>query len=221
MKINLKQLFSIVGEVRDFSYELAADELGFVKGLEFGAPVKIEGRLYNRAGVVYLNYTVNALVLHTCDRCLKEFERDYRFSFEHIVVPSVNSDNDEYITADGESIEMNDIAVTDFEHMHTDIQIKDFCYFLRKAMEKNQWKQKTGQNILEAYESVRQLKPDEREYLCLRLAYPEKFWKIANHYYNANKAWGFGRYLEKLEKIKAEEENREQFLAYMKHFAYS
>ena len=50
MKINLKQLFSIVGEVRDFSYELAADELGFVKGLEFGAPVKIEGRLYNRAG---------------------------------------------------------------------------------------------------------------------------------------------------------------------------
>ncbi len=45
--------------------------------------------------------------------------------------------------------------------------------------------------------------------------------KIANHYYNANKAWGFGRYLEKLEKIKAEEENREQFLAYMKHFAYS
>lgn len=113
MKINLKQLFSIVGEVRGFSYELAADELGFVKGLEFGAPVKIEGRLYNRAGVVYLNYTVNALVLHTCDRCLKEFERDYRFSFEHIVVPSVNSDNDEYITADGESIEMNDIAVTD------------------------------------------------------------------------------------------------------------
>ena len=72
MKINLKQLFSIVGEVRDFSYELAADELGFVKGLEFGAPVKIEGRLYNRAGVVYLNYTVNALVLHTCDRCLND-----------------------------------------------------------------------------------------------------------------------------------------------------
>ena len=30
----------------------------------------------------------------------------------------------------------DDIAVTDFEHMHTDIQIKDFCYFLRKAMEK-------------------------------------------------------------------------------------
>ena len=63
------------------------------------------------------------------------------------------------------------------------------------------------------------MSPYETKQLYLRLAYPEKFWKIANHYYNANKAWGFGRYLEKLEKIKAEEENREQFLAYMKHFA--
>ena len=43
----------------------------------------------------------------------------------------------------------DDIAVTDFEHMHTDIQIKDFCYFLRKAwkkingnknQDKNYWK---------------------------------------------------------------------------------
>ena len=62
MKINLKQLFSIVGEVRDFSYELAADELGFVKGLEFGAPVKIEGRLYNRAGVEITDSALNILL---------------------------------------------------------------------------------------------------------------------------------------------------------------
>lgn len=113
MKINLKQLFSIVGEKKEFSYTITAEEFGFVKGLEFKNPLSIEGKLYNRAGVVYLKYTVNASILHTCDRCLKEFERDYEFSFDHIVVPSVSNDNDEYITADGESIEMNDVAVTD------------------------------------------------------------------------------------------------------------
>ena len=73
----------------------------------------------------------------------------------------------------------DDIAVTDFEHMHTDIQIKDFCYFLRKAMEKNQWKQKTGQKILEAYEEVRPLSEREKEFAALSLAYPGKFKKIA------------------------------------------
>ena len=73
--------------------------------------------------------------------------------------------------------------------------------------------------MIRAYSDKKAMSPYETKQLYLRLAYPEKFWKIANHYYNANKAWGFGRYLEKLEKIKAEEENREQFLAYMKHFA--
>ena len=117
-----------------------------------------------------------------------------------------------------------------FDNICYDVQIGDLARFMRKILEKNNWNMGLGMEMIRAYsdkkamspyESVRQLKPDEREYLCLRLAYPEKFWKIANHYYNANKAWGFGRYLEKLEKIKAEEENREQFLAYMKHFAYS
>ncbi len=64
-------------------------------------------------------------------------------------------------------------VITNFERMRIGIQVDDLYYLLRKVMEKYHWKQKTGQNILEAYESVRQLKPDEREYLCLRLAYPK------------------------------------------------
>ena len=38
-------------------------------------------------------------------------------------------------------------------------------------------KQKTGHKILEAYENNRKLSPEEKEYVGLRLAYPEKFWK--------------------------------------------
>ena len=33
--------------------------------------------------------------------------------FDHIVVSSSNGDNDDYIVADGESIELNEAAVTD------------------------------------------------------------------------------------------------------------
>ena len=48
-----------------------------------------------------------------CDRCLKELDRDYHFDFDHIVVPSISGDNDDYIVAEGESIELNEIALTD------------------------------------------------------------------------------------------------------------
>ena len=112
MKINLKQLFSIVGESRDIAYTISTDELSDIRGRSFASPVEVKGRIYNRAGVVYLEYSVDMTLLITCDRCLKELERAYHYDFDHIVVPSANSDNDEYIVAD-ESIELNEIAVTD------------------------------------------------------------------------------------------------------------
>ena len=63
---------------------------------------------------MYLEYTASFTLDHTCDRCLKDFQREYQLSFDHIVVPSLsNNDNDDYIVAEGESIELNDIAVTD------------------------------------------------------------------------------------------------------------
>ena len=114
MKINLKPIFNIVGEKKDFSYEIAPEEFGDIKGFSFGSDVSLSGKLYNRAGVVYLDYTAVFKLLHTCDRCLKEFSREYDLSFDHIVVPSVsNDDNDDYIVADGESIELNEVALND------------------------------------------------------------------------------------------------------------
>lgn len=113
MKINLKQIFSIVGDSRDISCEIGADELSDVRGYTFGSPVSINGRVYNRAGVVYLEYSVDFMLNIICDRCLKELEREYHFDFDHIVVPSINGENDDYIVADGESIDLNEIALTD------------------------------------------------------------------------------------------------------------
>lgn len=114
MKINLKHIFDIVGEAKDIGYEIPAEDLSDIRGYEFAAPVKVSGRVYNRAGVVYLDYSVSFTLSAACDRCLKEFLREYDFDFRHIVVPSLsNEDNDDFVVAEGESIELNDIAVTD------------------------------------------------------------------------------------------------------------
>ncbi len=113
MKINLKQLFSIVGESKDINCEIGADELSDIRGCSFASPVNVNGRIYNRAGVVYLEYSVDFVLSIICDRCLKELDRDYHFDFDHIVVPSISGDNDDYIVAEGESIELNEIALTD------------------------------------------------------------------------------------------------------------
>lgn len=104
------------------------------------------------------------------------------------------------------------MAVTGFEHIRTDIQMHDLYYFIRKAMEKHRWKQKTGQKILEVYEEKRPLSEEEREYLGLSLAYPEKFWKTAGSYYHSNKAWIPEKCVEKLKVAVRQSEEKNHFL---------
>ena len=106
----------------------------------------------------------------------------------------------------------SDMAVTNFEHMHAGIRVHDLYYFIRKIMEKYTWKQKTGQRILEAYENTRKLGEDEKEYVGLHLAYPEKFWKTASSYYHSNKAWLPQKYVEKLELAVKQTEEKRAFL---------
>lgn len=69
-----------------------------------------------------------------------------------------------------------------------------------------------GMDLLKTYNNVRKLSHAEMAQLYIRLAYPEKFWKIANHYFNSSKAWVCGRNLEKLEKLITQNEARESFL---------
>lgn len=104
------------------------------------------------------------------------------------------------------------MAVTGFERMCSDIQTHDLYYFMRKVMEKHHWKQKTGQKLLEAYEEERPIRPQEREYLGLFLAYPEKFWKTADSYYRSNKAWLPEKCVEKLRLSVRQEEEKQHFL---------
>lgn len=104
------------------------------------------------------------------------------------------------------------MAVTNFEHMHVGVQADDLYYFLRKAMEKYSWKQKTGQKLLDAYEDTRPLSTAERQYVGLRLAYPEKYWKTASGYYHSNKAWLPEKNVEKLRLAVRQEEEKRAFL---------
>lgn len=92
------------------------------------------------------------------------------------------------------------------------MRVSDLANFMRKMLEKNSWNMGLGMDFVKAYDTVRRLSEKELRYLYLYLAYPEKYWKIANHYYNAHKAWISGRNIEKLNRFIAQEEERARFL---------
>lgn len=102
--------------------------------------------------------------------------------------------------------------LANFEKCVRDNPVRDLCLLMRKLLEKGNWSVSLGAELLEAYEKERPLSAHSRIDLYCRLAYPEKFWKIVNFYYNSGKAWIPRKNQEKLEKVIAQEKEKAHFL---------
>lgn len=105
-----------------------------------------------------------------------------------------------------------DMSVINFEKYILDQPVRDLYLFMRKILEKSNWAQEVGERLLNAYDKVRPLSAADRITLYYRFAYPEKFWKIVNFYYNSGKAWIPGKNMEKLEKVLQQEQEKQKFL---------
>ncbi len=106
----------------------------------------------------------------------------------------------------------NILNVINFEKCVPDRPVRDIYLFMRKLLEKSDWSVTTGFELLSAYEKENKLEKEDYTQLYYRLAYPEKFWKIANFYYNSGKAWIPGKNLEKLVKVHRQEKEKIEFL---------
>lgn len=111
MVINLKQLYEIPGEKLELDAQVSPERLSEIHGYSFIGPVTLKGVFRNRAGIVTFEYTADVKISAECDRCLSSFERSYSFDFEHVLVKSLNSDNDEYIVTDGDDLDVDELAV--------------------------------------------------------------------------------------------------------------
>lgn len=110
------------------------------------------------------------------------------------------------------------MRMVNFEGLEYNIPVVDVAHFMRKILEKNGWREEVGIAMLRSYEKSREFPLQEKQYLYLMLQFPEKLWKLANHYYNSHKAWMSGRDLEKLKNITDQEEMRQHFLEKMFSF---
>ncbi len=106
----------------------------------------------------------------------------------------------------------NDIAVINLERFAPDSGVRDFYLLFRKISEKSDWSLALVEKMLAAYESNRSFTPMERKQLYYRLAYPDKFWKIVNFYYNSKKSWIPDKNMEKLENLVNQERAKEKLL---------
>ena len=106
----------------------------------------------------------------------------------------------------------NGWRLVNFENAYYGWGTCDLANFIRKMLEKNEWDAELGMELVWSYDRVFPLGEAGYRQLYGLLLFPEKFWKIANHYMNSNKAWIPQRDIEKMEKVIGQEELRLKFL---------
>ncbi|MCM1182267.1 MAG: CotS family spore coat protein [Roseburia sp.] len=105
-----------------------------------------------------------------------------------------------------------DVGIVNFEHFAHDSGARDFYLLFRKISEKSDWSIPLGEKMLDAYRRRRTLAPCEWRAVGLRLAYPEKFWKIINFYQSSRKSWMPNRNFEKLDNLIRQERHKEKLI---------
>ena len=102
-------------------------------------------------------------------------------------------------------------AVTNFGHWNFDIQMADLYRFMRKILEKYNWNLNLAQEMLREYHRIRPISKAEWQNLRVRFTYPEKYWKLAIHYYSHKKVWISEKNVEKLQNLIRQRENWKDF----------
>ena len=104
------------------------------------------------------------------------------------------------------------IATVNFDSFHVGFQLVDLYQFTRKVIEKTGYRLETARRIIEAYGQAQPLTAKDHEYIYILLKFPEKFWKVSNHYINSRKSWISPVNIEKIRKIIEHEQEKQKFL---------
>lgn len=117
MQLALQQVFDIVGERLPFDYQLdlAAtwDDASGMDTCPFVQPVHVFGTVENTAGIVTLTIQCQTTIRLSCDRCLAMFERPLDEVFEHILVQSVQSEDEDYIVLADACLDLDELVRAD------------------------------------------------------------------------------------------------------------
>ena len=114
MLLQCRSLF--VGEVNSLPIDTELDfsQVEYQGVCPLAEPVRVTGAVTVRAGVVQLKARA-AFVFHgRCDRCLSAFERAYEVPLEHILVATLeDEENDDYILLDQYQLDLADLTMAD------------------------------------------------------------------------------------------------------------
>ena len=102
--------------------------------------------------------------------------------------------------------------ITGFESCGEEIRIYDLVNLIRRKMRKCNWDPQKASMIIGSYSELEPISNDEMVVMKAMLLFPQKFWRVANRYYNSRRSWAQKNFTGMLEEVIAEYSDHVNFM---------
>ncbi|MBQ7740849.1 MAG: DUF177 domain-containing protein [Eubacterium sp.] len=110
MLIDFTNLFNSDNEIINIDTVINLDDFEYSTYKPLKNGVKVKGRAYSKADVVYLELNISFDFFGICDRCADEFKKNYSFDIEKLVVSHLENEEDDenYIIVENNELNLDD-----------------------------------------------------------------------------------------------------------------
>ena len=114
MIIELESIFNTEGLKCPFDYELDLSSIQVSGFSPLQKPVKVSGRIENKAGIVSLTGNAQLVYEAPCDRCATEVSKEYNYPLEHTLVVTLESgENDAFLEVPNMRLNLDELVEED------------------------------------------------------------------------------------------------------------
>ena len=116
MKLDLRKIIHVPGACAPFDYELDLTQLDFYGARPITRPIRVQGRVTNRAGALHLTGDASTVLDLTCDRCCKPYTAEKVVELDSLLATELENEDseDEIILLDGGAVDLDEVASTAF-----------------------------------------------------------------------------------------------------------
>ena len=104
------------------------------------------------------------------------------------------------------------LHLQNFDYLCGEVKVYDIASFLRKIMGEYNWNVDIALRVVNWYDTINKIDNDETPVLAALMEFPQKFWRIANRYYNSRRTRPENGFYNKLMDIIHEKEIYKEFI---------
>lgn len=124
MQLDLRKIIDAPGAEVSFDFELDASDLSFPQVAGYKGNPRAIGRVFNEAGILRVEGSVEAEMLCICDRCGGEFESSKVTEVDAVLATEESEDNPDLFIIEGDAIDISELVLTCFI---LDMETKFLC----------------------------------------------------------------------------------------------